>query len=279
MKPYVFVWSRRVRPFVRTLPRPKMLDLRGHCYKLIERAEAALENQRGERAGENPDPPIYCLGVEPLQEKDSPFAPFPRYGQTFRLRCTKNERFGQREYALVFADDTQPNSPDEDDDEGDAITLESSGKSKPAARGEARPARVRKPRKTTLKDLFISYKSYNKEMSSRIRSAIWTRLARTVQITRTSAEFAWLSGLKWADHLSVCRDCVNSARRRIRAMIEAQSLGVEAPVSRCGRLEPRLSGQNLGVHLLLYTMVFEEPIDWSADLFGVPNHEGEQATA
>jgi hypothetical protein len=40
-------------------------------------------------------------------------------------------------------------------------------------------------------------------------------------------------------------------------------------VSAEARLAPRCVGQNSGMHLLLYSWIQDEPIDWSADLFGV----------
>jgi hypothetical protein len=270
MKPYVLVWSKGVRPVVMALSRPKMLELRAHCYALIWLAEFYRANAHL----------LVRIGKVDLQEKDLPFAPFRRHGHTFRLQCTRNEYYGQREYALVFADEPPPSGPVLGGKKAAPAAAPKSRKGKQAPRGEARPARVRKPRKTSKRKLLISYNSYNKNIRRYIRSQISPRLARILDWTRESAENLRRRGLEGAKNLSVCLPRVNAAARRIRASLEAPSLGAHTPVSRNGRYETRAFGHNLGMCLSLSTIVFEEPpIDWSADLFGIPDHQGEQATA
>jgi hypothetical protein len=76
---------------------------------------------------------------------------------------------------------------------------------------------------------------------------------------------------KLGGSLSALATPAASIRRRIcasfRTSHECAAHGPEA------RLEPRLFGQNTGVHVLLYTFVWNnETIDWNADLFGAPVH-------
>lgn len=270
----VLIWTDEVQPALMALSAPKMKDLSNHCYLLMYRAEYFRQHPKQ----------VICIGVAPLQQDERPFAPFYRHGHWFRLEMTTNAYFGQREYALKFANMPPPDRPDVDDND-DTHTFPAKavkpGKKGQGARISAQAASVRKPRRKAAheRNVFISYVSYNIEMQAKFGSAIWTLLARSLHITRESVDYIWRRGLEWAQHLDVCLHSVNTALRRIRALIEAESPGSATPVSRYGRLEPRLFGQNLGVHLLLHTMVFEDPIDWSADLFGVPDHQGEQATA
>lgn len=273
MDEYVLIWSEEVQPAVMALSAPKMIDLSDHCYALMYRAEYFRRHPQQ----------IVCIGVAPLQPQVLPFAPFFRHGHWFRLEMTTNEFFGQREYALKFAKKPPPDQPDanNDDDTGAAGKVSKSSKKEQTPRVSAQPAKISKPRRkrSSKRNLFISYVPYNIEMQANCGSAIWTLLARSLHIIRESVDYIWRRGFEWAQHLDVCLRSVNTALRRIRALIEAKSLSADTPVSRYGRLEPRLFGQNLGVHLLLHTIVFEEKIDWNADLFGVLDHQGEQATA
>jgi hypothetical protein len=271
MKPYVLVWSEAAWPMVMALPRTKMLDLRRHCHLLIWLAEYF-------RARPNT---LALIGrVEALRPEDLPFAPFRRHGCCFQLKCVENEYFRQREYWVMPADDPPPAGPASNDHDGAAPAVKTSRKRSQAPQGEARPARARKPKKASLRKLLISYKAYNMEMIDRICFAIWPKLARSVQEIRESAEKLVRLGLEGAKNLAVCLQRINEAARRIRASLEAPSLGVETPVSRYGRFETRVFGQNLGMHLLLSTIVLDDaPIDWSADLFGVPDQDRERATA
>lgn len=275
MDEYVLVWSEEVQPTVMALSAPKMIELAEFCYLLMYRAEYFRDH---------PQQIICRLGrVEPPKPEDVPFAAFPKHGHWFRLEMTTNSYYGQREYALKFAKPPPTERPraDEDDDAGPA-----SGPGGKVAKGSkagggpqisAQAAKISKPRRTSaLRNLFISYIPDNLDAAGFL---IWSHLARSIQLIRESANHMWRLGLERAQNLDVCLQSVKAARGRIRALIEAQSLGAVTPVSRCGRLEPGLFGQNLGVHFLLHTMVFEEQIDWNADLFGVPDHEGEQATA
>lgn len=252
------------------LSRPKMLELRAHCYALILLAEFYRANGHL----------LVRIGKVDLQAMDLPFAPFRRFGHTFRLQCTNNEYFGQREYTLVFAGGTPPTGPVLTDGQIRAAAAPKPRKTKQAPRGEARPARGRKQRKTSKRKLLISYNSYKKNILHLWRIQILPRLASTLDRTRESARNIWRLGREWAENLSVCLPDVNAAARRIRALLEAPSLGAQTPVSRCGRYESRTFGHNLGMCLSLSTIVFDEPpIDWNADLFGIPDREGEQVSA
>lgn len=274
MEECVLVWSEEVQPTVMALSAPKLIELSEFCYLLMYRAEFFRKH---------PQRIIIRLGrAEGINPEDLPLAAFRKHGHWFRLEMTTNSYYGQREYALRFA--TAPPSEQPGADEGDdaGAGLETGEKTAKNSSGDgsyvsARAAKMSKPRRiNALQNLFISYIPDNLSAAGFL---IWSHLARSIQLIRESANQMWRLGLEWAQNLDVCLQSINAARGTIRALIEAQSLGAVTPVSKCGRLEPRLFGQNLGVHFLLHTMVFEEQIDWNADLFGVLDHEGEQAAA
>jgi hypothetical protein len=240
---FVFVWSPEVQPAIAALSAPKIAQLRASCEQLIARAEYYRRN---------PDLTVRIAEVQQLRDDDLPWAPFEMFGLWFKLDYQED----QRAYVLHLA-----NPP------------RSAVRSKPKA---ARPSRMRKQAKIAdERAMLVRLSDAPMSRVRRLRRNLREPLARSVRhffhygavaaaFARNSVGVLCDMQLRWA-----------SATRRV--LVSSSSTPASGPRGREAFLEPRLLGQNTGITMLVYTLVWnDEPIDWSADLFGAPESEWSQ---
>jgi hypothetical protein len=249
---FVFIWGDDVQPTIEALSAPKIEALRAHCRKLIARAEYYRQN---------PMQVVTIVEMAHLTDEDVPWAPFKKFGFWFKLVCHEKKK---REYVLSFASPPEPEAPDGGSDEA-----AQSGPER-RRRGAARPASVRRPPMATDKRS-MSYKmawSETKQGIEALYGSLWPPLRLSVQCMRDACGNT-LSRTRplLGEFVSRVAPILCGPSTSFRTSQECSDSGPEAS------LEPRLFGQNTGLHVLLYTLVWnDERIDWSADLFGTPAH-------
>lgn len=259
---FVFVWGPEVQAAVAALSAPKIAQLRECCIALIARAEHYRQN---------PMLLITIVEMPHLTDEDLPWAPFKMFGMWFKLDYLEE---GGRRYVLNFATPPEPEPPD-------CIAQgapERVRESRPARRG-ARQARVRRPpRATDKRNLFISYKTGWRKMwraidplGGQLSSTFAHSLRRIAGVGGALLERIGVLTRRFGDLAA----SVAPATRRIRASFSFHPSLVGVRFGPEARLEPRMFGRNSGLPILIYTLVWDDqPVDWSANLFGEPCREG-----
>ncbi len=273
MKPYVIIVDEEVASIIAEFSSTQIFSFTGKCHARVDCIEKFLD--------EPPDMIIVFGDVKKSAVDCDPWRGFYESGHWFKLKCSNNEYFGQREYWVSVSEPPKLDQPDDKGRNRDNRPPGANAKKGEAPRGEARAARLHKPRKTSFtRKLFISYKIYKNAIEGLDASALWSLLARSVQEMRIGGDRLLSLAQKWADFAAEYLRRVNAALRRTSALFETQRPVGDLPVTAGAALQPRLIGQTFGMHMLIYTFVSEEVIDWSADLFGrLPNQEGERAIA
>lgn len=232
---FVFVWSPEVQPAIAALSAPKIAQLRAWCNRLIARAEQERSNTQ-QRADE----------ARHGCDEESPWAPFQKFGYWFKLEFQEEPRA----YVLNFA--TPP--------AGQEV----------ADQPKSRRVRARKSAKSGDERLGM-WSAWRA-----LRPAAKACFARVrLQVCRSAQLFVWWS-LRQANYVRNTIGGLCDMPLRMTRRMSSEPGGVAARVSRGpeGVLEPRLLGQNTGIAMLIYTLVWDdETIDWSADLFGAPESE------
>lgn len=260
---FVFVWGPEVQAAVAALSAPKIAQLRACCIALIARAEHYRQN---------PMLLVRIVEMPHLTDEDLPWAPFKMFGMWFKLDCFEK---GGRRYVLNFATPPEPEPPA-------CAAPDASGPARgtKSARRGARQARVRRPPKATdRRNLFISYKTHWKQIwrsvdppGGQLSSTLAHSLRRIAGVG--GGLFGRMGVLR--RRLGDFASSVAQATRRIRASFRFHPSLVGVRFGPEARLEPRMFGRDSGLPILLYTLVWDdEPVDWSAYLFGEPCREGD----